>query len=261
MRPENVKIMKARRRNIRLTVAYDGTGYHGFQRQTPPVVAVQNILEDRLEKVFGDEIELAAAGRTDAGVHAWGQVVNFFTDGSIPVSRIVRAVNSLLPEDIVVRDAAEADHGFSARHSARHKTYIYRIQQGETPNPFWARYSWYIRQPLSIEQMQKSLDILKGEHDFSAFRAAGGADVSPVRIIDEAVCEKKRQIIEIRLSANGFLYHMVRNIVGTLVEVGKGKYTPEDFAGILASGNRQRAAATAPAAGLLFYKVEYGQAP
>ncbi|MBQ5413522.1 MAG: tRNA pseudouridine synthase A, partial [Schwartzia sp.] len=118
MKAEHKELMKARRRNIRLTVAYDGTAYHGFQRQTPPVVAVQNILEEKLELVFGDTIELSASGRTDAGVHAHGQVVNFFTDGTIPIDRVCRALNSILPDDIVVTEAAEADRDFSALHSA-----------------------------------------------------------------------------------------------------------------------------------------------
>ena len=137
------------------------------------------LLEKKLEIVFGDSMELAASGRTDAGVHALGQVVNFFTDGRIPVDRIPRAVNSLLPQDIAILEAWEADREFSARHSAKSKTYLYRIQQGEVPNPLTARYAWYIRRPLEIARMQQALDLILGEHDFSAFRAAGGAPMSP----------------------------------------------------------------------------------
>ena len=181
MKREHKAEMKARARNIVLKVAYDGTAYHGFQRQTPPVVAVQNILEEKLQVVFGDSIELAASGRTDAGVHAYGQVVNFFTDGRIPTDRIVRAVNSLLPSDIVVRAAGEAEHDFSARHSAKSKTYIYRIQRGEVPDPMTARYAWYIRRPLDVAAMREALGCILGTHDFSAFRASGGAPMSPVR--------------------------------------------------------------------------------
>ena len=129
MRPESVERMKARARNIALTVSYDGTNYHGFQRQMPPVVAVQNVLERALAKVCGEDVELAAAGRTDAGVHAYGQVVNFFTDGQIPVARLPRAVNGLLPPDIVVTQAWEAGHDFSARHSATGKAYVYRLEE------------------------------------------------------------------------------------------------------------------------------------
>ena len=155
MKPEHKDIMKARRRNIRLTVAYDGTNYNGFQRQRPPAIAIQNILEDRLERVFGDTVELAASGRTDAGVHARGQVVNFFTDGSIPVERVPRAVNSILPPDIVVLEAAEADREFSARHSAVSKIYRYRILQGDIPDPFERNYSWNIRKSLDLESMRE----------------------------------------------------------------------------------------------------------
>ena len=142
MRPENVEMMKARARNIALTVAYDGTNYHGFQRQTPPVVAVQNVLERALREVCGETVELAAAGRTDTGVHAYGQVVNFFTDGRIPTERLPRAVNGLLPPDIVVTGAWEAEREFSARHSATGKAYVYRLEQCTAPNPFTHNYAW-----------------------------------------------------------------------------------------------------------------------
>ncbi|MBQ1335859.1 MAG: tRNA pseudouridine synthase A, partial [Selenomonadaceae bacterium] len=186
MKPEHKDEMKARARNIRLTVAYDGTNYHGFQRQRPPVVAVQNVLEAKLQTVFGDSIELAASGRTDAGVHAYGQVVNFFTDGRIPVERIPLAVNSLLPDDIVVLEAAEADFDFSARHSAKSKTYIYRIQRGSFPNPFTRNYAWYVGRPLDIHAMREALAMVLGTHDFTSFRASGGAPMSPVRTMYRA---------------------------------------------------------------------------
>lgn len=260
MKPEHKAEMKARARNIALKVAYDGTAYHGFQRQTPPIVAVQNVLEEKLQVVFGDSIELAASGRTDAGVHARGQVVNFFTDGRIPVDRIVRAVNSLLPDDIVVLAAAEADFDFSARHSAKSKTYCYRIQQGDVPDPFTARYAWYIRRPLNRAAMETALQMILGTHDFSAFRASGGAPMSPVRTMYEAVLEQEdRDILACRIHGSGFLYHMVRNIIGTLVRVGLDDFTPADFQRIMDSRNRTRAAATAPACGLFLEAVEYGE--
>ena len=185
MKPEHKEIMKARRRNIRLTVSYDGTAYNGFQRQNPPQVAVQNVLEDKLSAVCGDSVELAASGRTDSGVHAIGQVVNFFTDGTIPLDRLPRAVNSILPPDIVVLEAAEADRDFSARHSAKSKIYIYRILQGYIPDPFERNYSWNIHKELDTDSMEKCLRMIEGTHDFSAFRAAGGPPVSPVRTIYE----------------------------------------------------------------------------
>lgn len=258
MKPEHKAEMKARARNIVLTVAYDGTAYHGFQRQTPPVIAVQNVLEEKLAMVFGDSIELAASGRTDAGVHAYGQVVNFFTNGTIPANRIVRAVNSLLPPDIVVKEAHEADFGFSARHSAKSKTYIYRIQQGEVPDPFRQRYAWHERRPLDMAAMQEALNHILGTHDFSAFRASGGAPMSPVRTMYEASVEAKAGgLIEFRIHGSGFLYHMVRNLIGTLANVGLGRLTPDDFQRIMDSRDRKNASATAPACGLYLYRVEY----
>ncbi len=258
MKPEHKEEMKARRRNICLVLAYDGTNYHGFQRQTPPVVAVQNVLEEKLAQIFGDTIELAAAGRTDAGVHAMGQVVNFFTDGTIPIDRIPQAVNGLLPRDIVIKEAMEMDRDFSARHSAKSKTYIYRIQQGAVPNPFTGRYAWYIRRPLDRTGMRAALSLIEGTHDFTSFRASGGADMSPVRTMYRAeLSEAEGNQIEILLHGNGFLYHMVRNIVGTLVNVGLGKFTPEAFGKILEARDRQKASATAPAEGLCLHSVEY----
>lgn len=261
MKREHKAEMKARARNIVLKVAYDGTAYHGFQRQTPPIVAVQNILEEKLQTIFGDTIELAAAGRTDAGVHAYGQVVNFFTDGCIPVDRIARAANSLLPDDIVVRAAGEADTDFSARHSAKSKTYVYRIQQGEVPNPMTARYAWYIRRPLDVAAMRKAFAMILGTHDFSAFRASGGAPMSPVRTMYEATIEQAAgQQLICRIHGSGFLYHMVRNIIGTLANVGLGVLTPARFGEILEGRDRTKASATAPACGLYLEHVDYGEA-
>ncbi len=249
--------MKKRSRNICLIIAYDGTEYHGFQRQTPPVAAVQNILENRLEQIFGDRIELAAAGRTDAGVHAKGQVVNFFTDGSIPVERIPRAVNSILPPDITVCRAFEADRSFSALHSAKEKTYRYRILTGEIPDPFLQRYTWHIRQHLDTEMICRALFSIRGCHDFTSFRASGGAPISPVRTITRAECFCRERELVFYFTADGFLYHMVRNLVGTLANVGKGVITPETFAAIVQAKNREMAGATAPACGLCLMKVEY----
>lgn len=257
MKKEHKEEMKARARNIGLLIAYDGGNYHGFQRQLPPVTAVQNVLEEKLALVFGDTIELAAAGRTDAGVHAYGQVVNFFTDGRIPADRILRAANSLLPPDIVVREAWEADREFSARHSAHSKIYLYRIWQNPLPDPFQRQYSWHIRQPLAAEAMQEAMEYLVGTHDFSSFRATGGAPMSPVRTMYEASCRRAGDQLEFRFFANGFLYHMVRNLVGTLVQVGLGRISPAGFREICEAHDRQQAAATAPAQGLYLYKVNY----
>ena len=257
MRPEHVDMMKARARNIALRVSYDGTRYHGFQRQTPPVVAVQNVLEDALQKVCGERVELAAAGRTDTGVHAYGQVVNFFTDGRIPVARLPRAVNGLLPPDIAVTGAWEAARDFSARHSATGKAYLYRIEQCRAPNPFTRRYAWQLFRPLDTAAMRAALLLLVGTHDYSSFRAAGGAPMSPVRTLDEIRLDEEGDRLSCYIHGNGFLYHMVRNIMSTVVHVGLGRISKERFAEIFAARDRRLASPTAPACGLYLLSVDY----
>lgn len=253
--------LKMRRRNIALTVAYDGTNYNGFQRQNPPSVAIQNILEERLAKIFGEQIELSASGRTDAGVHAFGQVVNFFTDGRIETAKIPYAASGVLPPDIVVRDAREADKNFSALHSAQSKVYIYKIQRGKILNPFAARYAWHIRYPLDVEIMAAALKILEGTHDFSAFKAASSTNMNPVRTIYAAEIFSESDfgadILTIKIHASGFLYHMARNIVAAAVEVGRHRLSLENFRRIFESGIRKDFPATAPACGLCLYKVFY----
>ena len=254
--------MKARARNIALKVAYDGTNYHGFQRQTPPVLAVQNVLERALAKVCGEQVELAAAGRTDAGVHAYGQVVNFFTDGRIPTERLPRAVNGLLPPDIVVTAAWEAARDFSARHSATGKTYVYRIEQCTVPNPFTRSYVWQIFQPLDHDAMRAVLALLVGTHDYSSFRAAGGAPMSPVRTLDEIrLDEDEGGRLSCCLHGNGFLYHMVRNIMSAVVSVGLGRISTDRFAEIFAARDRRLVPPTAPACGLYLLSVDYAEVP
>lgn len=243
-------------RNIKLVVAYDGGKYHGFQRQNN-AVSVQNVLEEKLSIIFRQSIKLTASGRTDTGVHAYGQVVNFFTEGTIPIERVARAANSILPADIVVRSAEEASMEFNARYSAKSKIYVYRIQQGEVLDPFQRNYAWYIRKPLDVEAMRSALSAILGEHDFSAFQAAGSKPTHPVRTIYCAECEKKDDIILFRFWGNGFLYHMVRNLVGTVVNVGRGKITVQDFQCVLAGKDRSKAGATAPAQGLYLKEVIY----
>ena len=262
MRSEHKQEMKLRRRNIALTVAYDGTNYNGFQWQSPPRVAVQNVLEERLEKIFGDKIELAAAGRTDAGVHAFGQVVNFFTDGRIDVDKIPIAARTVLPSDIVVRSAREVDKNFSALHSAQSKIYLYRIVRGAASNPFVNRFAWHIFRPLDVEAMREALTLLIGTHDFSTFKAAGGApNMNPVRTIYAAEIFGENlfggDILTIKIHASGFLYHMARNIVALIVAVGRHNVNLTDFKKIFDARDRSLVPATAPACGLCLQEVFY----
>ncbi len=261
MRAEHREELKLRRRNIALTVSYDGTNYNGFQWQSPPRVAVQNILEERLEKIFGDKIELAAAGRTDAGVHAFGQVVNFFTDGRIDVEKIPIAASCVLPSDIVVREAREVDKNFSALHSAKSKIYFYRILRGAASNPFVNRFAWHIFRPLDVEIMREALEILIGTHDYSSFKAASNVQRNPVRTIYAAEIFNENifggECLTIKIHANGFLYHMARNIVALVVEVGRGRINLDDFQKIFDARDRSLVPATAPAQGLCLQEVFY----
>ena len=261
MNTENKVEMKLRRRNIALMVSYDGTNYNGFQRQNPPSVAVQNILEDRLSKIFGEKIIMTASGRTDTGVHALGQVVNFFTDGRIEVEKIPLAASSVLPPDIVVKKAWEVDKNFSALHSAKSKAYVYKIQRGATLNPFIARFSWHIPYALNVDKMQKALNLIVGEHDFSTFKAASNVQRDPVRKMfaaeifnEEIFCA---EILTIKLHANGFLYRMARNIVAAVVAVGRERLSVEKFQEIFLARDRNLAPPTAPAQGLCLYEVFY----
>lgn len=243
-------------RNIKLTVSYEGTAYNGFQRQMNGI-GIQQVLEGRLAKLFGHELKMKGAGRTDAGVHAYGQVVNFKTTGTIPIDRIIMAAQSLLPNDIVVTKAEEVDENFHAQYSAVSKIYVYKIYSHDMPNPFLRNYAWYIRRKLDVTMMQEAAQFIVGTHDFSAFRASGSAVSDPVRTIMEAACQVQDDILELSFWGTGFLYHMVRNLTGTLVEVGLGCRRPEDFKEILESRERKNAGITAPAHGLYLKEVNY----
>lgn len=244
-------------RNIKLVLAYDGSAYHGFQRQAN-AMTIQQIVEERLPKIFGHPLTINGAGRTDAGVHAYGQVINFFTKGSIPTERIPLAARSLLPPDIVVVAAAEVGPEFHARHSAQSKIYRYRLLNARIANPFEHNYAWHFFQTLTVPLMQEAAQVIVGTHDFSAFRASGGAPRSPVRTILSANCRQQGEaIIEFEFWGTGFLYHMVRNLVGTLIKVGQRLLTPQDFAGILKGRDRHAAGITAPAQGLYLMEVKY----
>lgn len=245
------------KRNLKLVLEYDGSEYHGWQRQHG-VLTIQEVVESRLETMLGESIRVRASGRTDAGVHAGGQVVNFYTHSNLQVGEIQRGLNSLLPSDIVVLGAEEVAHAFHARFSALSKTYAYRILNRPEPSALERHFVWHIRRPLERQAMAECLEDILGRHDFSAFMAAGSSVTSTEREIFRASLEvpDKDHLIFL-FEANGFLRHMVRNLVGTLVEVGKGRFRRSDFQKILAGRDRSLAGMTAPARGLYLISVRH----
>lgn len=245
-------------RNIRCVVEYDGTDFYGFQRQ-PRHETIQGCLERALSSLTGEAVAVTGAGRTDAGVHAAGQVVNFLTESRIPVERWPYALNSRLPEGIVVKQADEVPPEFHARKSATAKTYRYTIWNAAFPSVFWQRFALHVATPLDVDAMQAAAEFIVGRRDFAAFRAAGSTPVrSTVRHMHSLDVHRDRQRIDITATADGFLYHMMRNIVGTLLVVGQGRQPPGWVQDVLAAGRRELAGPTAPARGLCLMLVEYG---
>jgi len=243
-------------RNIMILCEYDGTAYHGWQRQ-PNGVAVQEVLEEKIGTITQEEIRLTASGRTDAGVHALGQVANFRTESAIGCENLLKGVNSLLPEDIVVKELRDVDDRFHARYSAKGKTYVYRIFNNPVRSALYRNYSWHVRAPLDLNAMGQTAKIIEGTHDFSSFCASGGDVEDHVRTVTVASLERKNGMISFTVEADGFLRYMVRNIVGLLVDVGRGVVTPSAFREIMAAGDRTRAGITAPPQGLFLKEVRY----
>jgi len=244
-------------RNIRLVVAYDGTRYHGWQRQAN-AVTLQAVIEDRLQVMTGASHCLIASGRTDAGVHALNQVCHFVTHSAIPLPSLKKGLNSLLPADIFVKEAAQVPLHFHARYSARSKVYEYRIWNSEAPDIFQRHFQWHIRPYLSVEAMAVCLSRLLGRHDFSSFRSSGSGNLDPVRTILKAeIQEPEKGSLRIVIEADGFLRHMVRNIVGTVVAAGLGNISPRRFEEIFASKDRRLAGVKAPPQGLFLVEVRY----
>jgi len=243
-------------RTLRFTLAYDGTNYSGWQRQAN-ALTIQELVEDVLTKLCKETIKVEGSGRTDAGVHAYGQVVSFRTSCSIPAERLAIALNSLLPKDIVAREGQEVPAEFHARYSAQKKLYRYKIYNHPLASPFWRLYAWHVPGELDIAAMRQAAEYFTGTHDFSAFRAAGGAKVNPVRDIYLSAWQQSGDVLEYFVEGTGFLYHMVRNMVGTMVDIGKRKHPPHVIAAILASKQRAMAGVTAPAQGLYLDRVTY----
>jgi len=242
--------------NIKLTIEYDGTNYHGWQIQ-PNGVTIQEVLEQALEKILGVKIRLNGSGRTDAGVHALGQVANFIYADSIDLERLQRGLNALTPPDIVIKQAERVPDSFDARRDGRSRLYMYRIWNRSFPSAFHRRFSWHVRAPLDLAAMQEAIRALEGEHDFSSFRASGCEAAHPVRRVYRNSLTRRGDLVVYTIEATAYLRHMVRNIAGTLVEVGCGERSPASFAKLLELRDRTLAGPTAPAHGLFLVEVKY----
>jgi tRNA pseudouridine38-40 synthase len=242
--------------NIKLTIEYDGSRYHGWQLQ-PECVTVQAELERAVAVFLGASTRVTGSGRTDAGVHALGQVASFFCTQEPDLARLRRGLNALTPNDIAIRDVEVVPDHFDARRDARSRVYEYRIFNRPTASPFHLKYAWHLPDPLDVRWMREAVRCLEGEHDFSSFRAAGCDAVHPVRKIYRTSLEKDGDLLRYTIEATAFLRHMVRNITGTLIEVGRRERTPRSFAEILETCDRTKAGPTAPAHGLFLVEVKY----
>ncbi|MFZ5966759.1 MAG: tRNA pseudouridine(38-40) synthase TruA [Bacillota bacterium] len=242
--------------NVKLLIEYDGTRFCGWQRQENGRT-VQEEIEKALSKVMKKEIRINGSGRTDAGVHALGQVASFQGDFSIPVDRISLALNALLPEDISIHDAVAVGEDFHARYSAKGKRYIYQIYNHPYRSALYRNYAYFVPQVLDIEAMERAAAYFLGEHDFRGFMASGSSVKDTVRTIYSLDVYQMDKMIKLEISGNGFLYNMVRIIAGTLTEVGKGKIDAEQVPHIIHSCSRKQAGPTAPPQGLYLAEVYY----
>lgn len=253
--------------NYKLTIAYDGSDYYGYQRQDK-YITVQETMESSLKKLFKQNIKINGSGRTDTGVHAMGQVINFKSEVDIPLDKMKFALNNILPGNIRVQEIELANMNFHARYSATSKYYRYKIIYADNHSPFLQKYAWQIDRPLDLESMQCVTQLIIGEHDFASFRSTGSKEGSAVRIIYNATwsvseypdinftnCIAKSYDFEIH--GNGFLYHMVRNLVGVIVQVGMGRMAIAEFQQLFADRRRTSKCVIAPPQGLYLNRVEY----
>lgn len=281
-------------RNIKLLIEYDGTNYHGWQVQkTPEFVArdsgfekpllpsttkqrgkkritnheprttsdelptIQGILQEKLSLITKEKNHVIGSGRTDAGVHALGQVANFQTESTMSAPAFAKALNSFLPKDIVILDSQEVEPEFHAQKSAQSKIYRYNILNTPHPSALYRNYTWFVPYDLDLDGMEYAAAAMVGNHDFSSFQDSQGKGKNPVRTVFHASLEKHGDLILFYVAANGFLHHMVRNLMGTLVEIGRGKLMPLDMKRILSACDRRAAGPTAPPQGLYLLEVKY----
>ena len=241
---------------VKLVVAYDGTNYSGWQLQKN-AVTIEQKLNEALTDLLGEEIVVTGASRTDAGVHSLGNVCIFDTDTRIPAEKICYALNSRLPEDIVVQESCEVDSDFHPRAGKSSKTYEYRVLNRTLPDPTRRRDTYFYHYDLDVEAMKRAASYLEGEHDFKSFCSVHAQVESTVRTIYSCTVTKDDDVIRIRVTGNGFLYNMVRIIAGTLIEVGAGKRKPEEIISMLEATDRCSAGPTAPAHGLTMIGIQY----
>ena len=242
---------------VALGIEYDGSEYYGFQKQKSTEQTIQGNLENSISKVANHSIKTFCSGRTDAGVHAFMQVVHFDTESRRSTREWVRGINSYLPHDIKVLWSKELDETFHARYSATHRSYLYRILNNQIPSALWSKRSLFVPQKLDIRAMRAASKYLIGEHDFSSFRGSGCQSNSPVRTIEDIKITKKNNFITFELRANAFLLHMVRIIIGTLLMVGKREIKPVEMKNILNEKDRRIAGKTVSSSGLYFLGPKY----
>jgi tRNA pseudouridine38-40 synthase len=243
--------------NFKLTLCYDGTRYKGWQKQGNTVGTIQEKLETILSRLLGQPVELAASGRTDAGVHARQQVCSFRAETNAAAEELLRELRLYLPEDIGALSLELAPPRFHARLSCTGKTYVYRIWNGDGPDVFERKYRTPVREALDLDAMRRAAELLCGEHDFAAFCTVKPGKKSTVRELRSIEIVQNGEELRLVFTGSGFLYNMVRILTGTLLEVGKGQLQPEEMRQILASRDRRRAGPTAPAQGLFLWQVEY----
>ncbi len=241
---------------VKLTIAYDGTDYRGWQVQANGKT-IQGEIEKAIKKIFGKDHRLHASSRTDSGVHAAGQVAHFKTAHKIPEDKVPAALNSVLPKDIAIFEAEYVDSEFHARFDTKSKQYSYRIFPSHNRNPLNQRYAWCLSYRLNLSLMKKEARVLIGKHDFKAFQASDKKERSSIRRIFQLDIIRQKTFIIINIEADGFLYNMVRNIVGTLVDIGRGYLPPGSMKKILNSWDRTQAGPTAPPEGLCLMEVKY----
>ena len=244
-------------RNIKCIVTYEGTRYQGWQRQESSDNTIQGKLEQLISRMCAEKIEIQGSGRTDAGVHALGQVINFHTHSEMKVQEMLTYMNQYLPEDIAVVEIEEVSERFHSRLNAKGKQYSYRVWNSSVPNVFWRRFAHTVEQPLDVEAMKKAAGYLLGEHDFKSFTSTKKGKKSTVRNIKSIDIVQDGNMLTFTFKGNGFLYHMIRILMGTLLEVGLGDRSAESIPQTIAAKDREQAGALVPGKGLVLEQVFY----